>query len=253
MKSLWMKTLLLTVALALQSHAIIGFGAHYTPAPSMEIKSNSGTITPTGATNPITLDLNGSSGLQGLGVKLWLDFLPMVDLEVASNLQFGYYDLAVVQSGNSHDVKFDLGIPGMKDSPFYARSQTDVAILYPFLKLPPGISILKLYAGGGLSCGAATQTLSAKFAKKALANAPTTEYNPATDGYAEATKVLVKAIEDEGMVSGVGAFVQAGAHVKLPVIPIAAYADGKYRFLGSNPELIDGQDLSFELGVALAF
>lgn len=253
MKSLWIKTLLLTGALALQSHAIIGFGAHYTPAPAMEIKSNTGTITPAGATNPITLDLKGSSGLQGLGVKLWIDALPFIDLEIASNLQFGYYDLAVIQNGTPHEVNFDLGIPGLKDSPFYARSQTDVAVLYPVLKFPPGISILKLYAGGGLSYGAATQTLSAKFAKKALANASTSEYDPATDGYAEATKVLVKAIEDEGMVSGIGAFVQAGAHAKLPIIPIAAYADAKYRFLGSNPELVEGQDLSFELGLALAF
>jgi hypothetical protein len=253
MKSHWIKILALTGALALQSHAIIGFGMHIAPAPGMEIKSNTGVITPAGASNPITLDLEGASGLQGFGFKLWLDVFPIVDLEVTNDLQFGYYDLNVIQGSTSHEVKFDLGIPGLKDSPFYARNNVDVAVLYPFLKFPPGISILKLYAGGGLSYGVATQTLSAKFAKKALANAPTSEYDPATDGYAEATEVLVKAIEDEGMVSGMGGFVQAGAHAKLPIIPIAAYADAKYRFLGTNPELIDGSDFTVELGVALAF
>jgi hypothetical protein len=253
MRSVLIKALILTAGITAPSHAIFGLGMHWAPAPGAKIKSNSGVISPAGATNPISLTLTGSEGLQGFGAKFWIDVLPFVDLEVATSLQFGYYDLAVEQGGNSYDVNFDLGIPGLKDSPFYARSMTDFAVLYPFFKLPPGLSILKLYAGAGLTLVSATQTLDASFAKAALANAPSSAYDPATDGYDEAINVLVDAIEDEGMTSGTGFFLQAGAHAKLPIIPIAAYADAKYRMGGNEPELIDGGGLTFELGLALAF
>jgi hypothetical protein len=253
MKSLVIKALVLTGSIAVHSHAIFGLGAHWAPAPGVEIKSNTGVISPAGASNTLSLSLAGSEGLQGLGAKFWIDFLPFIDLEVASSLQFGYYDLTVIQNGNSYPVDFDLGIPGLKDSPFYARSLTDIAVLYPVFKFPPAISVLKLYAGGGLTFGTATQTLDASFAKNALANASASAYDPATDGYDEAIQVLVDAIEDEGMISGMGFFLQAGAHAKLPIIPIAAYADAKYRFGGNEPELIDGGGMTYELGLALAF
>jgi hypothetical protein len=130
---------------------------------------------------------------------------------------------------------------------------TDFAILYPFFKLPPGLSVLKLYAGAGLTLVSATQTLDASFAQGALANASPAAYDPATDGYDEAIKVLVDAIEEEGMVSGTGFFLQAGAHAKLPILPIAAYIDAKYRMGGNEPALIEGGGLTYELGLALAF
>jgi hypothetical protein len=253
MNATWHKILLLTGILALNSHAIMGLGLHWAPAPGIDIKSNTGTISPSGAANTLALEVAGTTGLQGFGAKFWIDFLPFIDLEIATRLQFGYYDLTVIQDGDSYPVDFGLGIPGLKDSPFYARSVTDIAVLYPVFRFPPAISVLKVYAGGGLSYGLATQTLDASFAKDAISAAPTSTYDPAADGYNEAINVIVDAIEEEGMISGTGFFLQVGAHAKLPIIPIAAYADAKYRFLGNEPSLIDGTDLTYELGLALAF
>ena len=77
MKSLWIKSIILTGAIASASHALIGLGAHIAPAFGPEIKSSVGSIMPTGTGDPNRARIltGGSSGLSGIGVKLWLDSL----------------------------------------------------------------------------------------------------------------------------------------------------------------------------------
>lgn len=251
MKTPWIRAGLLAAALALPSHAILGLGFHYAPAPGVEVSSSRGLVSPAGANDSISIDLKGVSGLQGFGLKFWIDVLPLIDLEAAANVQFGYYDVDFLVNGNRQSLDFDLGIPGVDGRPFFARTYADVAVLYPFFKLP----MIKLQAGGGLTFGAGTPVLNAAFARKALTRAQADgDYDPNGPVSAnDIATIFTEAIEDEGMVSGAGIFLQAGVKVKPPLIPLAAYADAKYRFAGYRPDGVGGADLGFELGAALAF
>jgi hypothetical protein len=252
MKSHWIKVLLLTGALAAQSHAIFGLGMHWAPAPGFETSRATGSIMPVGSSDPSRIQLNTEavSGLQGFGAKFWIDILPFVDLEATTNMQFGYYDAAFILPGDTTKLEFDLGIPGLDGKPFFARIYGDAAVLYPFFKIP----LVKLYGGAGLSYGVATQTMTASFARDALAKAEAAGGFDADNANAsQVQSVLVDAIKDEGMISGMGFFLQAGAKLKPPIIPIAVYADAKYRFAGYKPSNVDGGDLSFEVGAAFAF
>jgi len=259
MRGLLTKTLVLTAATVMHSHAIFGLGGHWAPAPSLSVAADSGAAF-TGGGKEIGLNNKGVDGLNGFGAKLWIDVLPFIDIELAGNLQFGAYDVDMIfptSSGGTTVVplEFDLGMPLAPSTPVFARATGDLAILYPFLKLPPGISIAKFYAGAGMSYGVATEVLTPEFAKKSLdkekANDPL--FNAATATQEEISSVLVNAIADEALQSGVGFFLQLGAHVKPPIIPLAIYADVKYHFLSYMPDALEGADITLELGGALAF
>lgn len=255
MKNVWLKTLPLLALAALPSHALFGLGVHVAPAFGPEVKASSGFVMPDGsaAADRIQLMTGGASGLQGLGVKFWVDFLPIVDVEATSNVQFGYYDMAFIVDDGSPDtteVNPGFGIPFTEDKPFFARVTGDVAVLYPFFKIP----LLKLSAGGGLSYIAATPVLSNSFAKSALTKAESEGSFDADNATASSiTDVLVDALKDEGMASGVAFFVQAGAKVKPPLIPLAVYANGKYGFGGPSVSgMSGGPGFTLEIGGAFA-
>ena len=218
---------------------------------SLEVKASKDTIAQ-GINHTVLLDEKGLSGVQGFGLKLWLDALPLVDVEVTGNLQFGYYDVALQSSSatSSTPVSFDLGVPGLEGKPFFARAYGDAAVLYPFLKFPPLVNLIKIYAGGGLSYGTATPIVTPKFAKDALTKA---NYDATTQDDVAAAQIIVKAAENADFETGLGWFLQLGAHAKLPILPIVAYADLKYAFPGTNPALVDGDGLTLELGGGLAF
>jgi hypothetical protein len=246
MKSLWIKSLLLTSALALPSHALIGLGVHAAPAFGPSVKSSSGSIMPDGSARAKILT-GSSSGMSGLGVKLWLDFIPVVDVEATANVQFGYYDLSTIVDGDTNKVDVDLKVPFVDAKPVYARTSGDIAILYPFLKIP----LVKFSAGGGVSYILSSPVANASFAKKATTQAGI------NSGSSESAIVdaLVDAMSDkDNFETGIGFFVQAGAKVKPPIIPLAIYADAKYGFGGPSVSGVSGgQGLTVELGGAFAF
>jgi len=257
MKSSWIKSFILLGALTLPSHAILGVGLHWAPAFGPEVKAASGPIMPDGyaASDRITLLTGSTSGLNGIGTKFWIDFLPFIDVEATTNIQFGYYDMAfIVDDGGGPDtteVNPEFNIPFTQNKPFYGRLSGDVAVLYPFFKIP----LLKLYAGGGLSYIAATPVLNNSFAKNALTHADTaSNFNPDNATPEQIQEVLVEALKDEGLQMGIGFFVQAGAKVKAPIIPIALYANAKYGFGGPSTKGVSGvPGLTAELGAAFAF
>jgi hypothetical protein len=246
--------LVLAIAAVKPSHAIFGIGGHWGPAPTLAVKASEGDIAGSGNT-AISLSNGESSTLQGFGAKIWVDALPFIDLEVASNVQFGTYDVGFTFPGSSERaLSFDLGVPLAPTKPAFVRIHNDVSVLYPFLKLPPLVSIAKLYGGAGLSYGLATAVLSPEFAKKAVENAVSAgDYNLTSGTAGELETVLVDAIKEEGLKQGVGFFLQIGAKVKPPIIPIAAYVDAKYQFFGFMPDEVDGPSLTLEIGGALAF
>jgi len=257
MKAPWVKSLILLGAFAIQSHAVMGVGFQWAPG-ELQVNAASGVISPSGSTQTLTLQEKGTSGAQGFGLKVWVDAIPFVNLELTEDVQFANYNVDVIDSSSSGrdttNVTFNSPFPFLKGTPFTARSLTDVAVLYPFLKLPPLVNILSIYAGAGISYGVSTPTLSPTFAKNALLNAEkSNSYNPTTSDEAAAQAALVSAIQNADLVESVGWFLQVGTHVKVPVIPIAFYADGKYRFTGLNPELASEDGFTLELGAALAF
>lgn len=259
MKSSWIKSLVLLGALTLPSHAILGVGVHWAPAFGPEIKASNGDIMPEGssAEGRVSLMTGSVSGLSGIGTKFWIDFLPFIDVEATTNIQVGYYDMAfIVDDGNGPDttkVDPEFSIPFAQSKPFYGRLSGDVAVLYPFFKIP----LLKLYAGGGVSYIAATPVLNNSFARTALENAqddPNSNFDADNASSAQIKDVLIDALKDEGLQMGLGFFVQAGAKVKPPIIPIALYANGKYGFGGPSVKGVTGTPgFTAELGAAFAF
>ena len=117
MKSSWIKSLALTGALALQSHAIFGIGGHWAPALGMEVKANRDTIASLAGGSAL-LNEKGASGLQGFGGKMWIDALPFIDLEMAGNLQFGYYDVDLITPAGTSPLKFKLSKSEAFNIPF---------------------------------------------------------------------------------------------------------------------------------------
>jgi hypothetical protein len=262
MKSLWIKSLVLTGALVLPSHALIGLGVHLAPAFGPEVKKSSGPIMPDGSVNSdrITLSTGSVSGLKGIGVKLWIDFIPLVDVEFTGNIQVGQYDMAFIVDTaaigppkyDTTEVKPGVKAPFVDNKPAYIRSSGDIAILYPFFKIP----LIKLSAGGGLSYIISSPVLNNTFTKKALTEAKNnSSFNPETADAEEIADVIVDALKDkDNYATGIGFFVQAGAKVKPPIIPLAVYADAKYGFGGPSVSGVSGgQGLTVEIGGAIAF
>jgi hypothetical protein len=264
MKSFWLKSLVLTGALVLPSHALVGLGVHLAPAFGPEVKKSSGPIMPEGSTNEnrIQLMTGGVSGLQGFGVKLWLDFIPVVDVEATWNIQFGQYDMAfAVDTSILGTGQYDTtvlapknSIPFVDNKPAYVRSSGDIAVLYPFFKIP----LVKFSAGGGVSYIVSSPVLNNKFTREALEKAeddPNSNFDPDNADMDDIKRVITKAVKDkDNYETGIGFFVQAGAKVKPPIIPLALYGDVKYGFGGPSVSGVSGgQGLTLEFGGAIAF
>jgi hypothetical protein len=70
------------------------------------------------------------------------------------------------------------------------------------------------------------------------------------------TDALVENIQDaaleEGLKTSIGGHILVGLRAKLPIIPIAAYANFKYYFGGDFPEEIEPGRMAAEIGVGLA-
>ncbi len=254
MKAMHWKVLALVGGITASSHALFGLGAHWTPAPGFEIPSSEGVLAEGGGQS-IRILQPTATGLQGFGVKLWLDFIPVVDVEATANVMWGAYDVSLLypDGGAGHDtipLNFDLEVPFVEGKPHLANVALDLSVLYPVLKFPPMVSIAKIYVGAGLTYGMTTAVLDQEFGKAALSNVT---FSP-IPSEEEISEQLIDAIVNEGFKMGMGAHLILGAKVKPPVIPLAVYANLKYYFLGTLPDSFDSSTLmAFELGAGLAF
>ena len=272
--------------LASQSFAIIGVGVHYAP--------NFGTkMTGLGAdkeANKVKVTDDGwvqmwhggfDETMHGLGVKLWIDFLPKIDVEATFNLQFGSYDASLfyldpsvaikVGEGTYKQVDLEVemgGTPFGKANPKYVQMNGDISITYPLTFIP----IFRPYIGGGVTYYMNTFILNQKFTKKVVGDTYATLYaeslpqnvndllaldlDKATDPSSRIEDALVENIQeaaiDEGLNQSIGFHLLVGVRAKLPIIPIAAYANFKYYFLGDYPEEVDPGRMAAEIGVGFA-
>lgn len=254
--------------LATQSFAIVGLGFHY--APGLGTKMN-GMPAPANVAPGVDFQHEGFDGLmQGFGFKLWVDLLPVIDIEATLNVQFGSYDATLyVDGADPLPLEIELaGTPFAKANPKFVAMTGDLSITYPITTLP----IIRPYIGGGLSYHMNSFILNQKFmtglmqketvhsiitgdavteAAEAVAMGMTPEQ------YAnEKAKKLKQEVQDyaikEGLNTSIGGHILVGLRAKLPIIPIAAYSNFKYYIGGDYPDEIDAGNMTVEVGVGLA-
>ncbi len=265
--------------LATQSFAIIGIGGHYAPGfgtkmegmsePAPVLKDELGKDD-----ESVKLQHGGFDGtMQGFGFKLWIDLLPIIDIEATMNFQIGSYDamLYVQQPGSTQYTEIPLeielgGTPFGKANPKFVAMTGDLSITYPITFLP----IIRPYIGGGLSYHLNSFVLNQKFVSSVidgttqemitvLAQVDPTDPNSIavaeekTKQLGETMKQKVQdAALDEGLKKSLGGHILVGVRAKLPIIPIAAYGNFKYYIGGDYPSEIDAGNMTVELGVGLA-
>lgn len=253
--------------LATQSFAIVGLGFHYAPGFGTKMKA----AEPATIADNVLLSHEGFDGtMQGFGFKAWVDILPIIDIEATLNIQFGSYDASLwVENpvdGSSNEIPLEIelgGTPFGKANPKFVAMTGDLSITYPITFLP----IIRPYIGGGLSYHLNSFVLNQKFASSFIQPNTLDEVakivtDPETDNATKAqllqgkgeemkTQIQDKAL-DEGLNTSIGGHILVGTRAKLPIIPIAAYANFKYYIGGDYPDEIDAGNMTVEIGVGLA-
>lgn len=265
--------------LASQSFAIVGIGGHY--APGFGTKLN-GMDRPAEIGQNVDLQHGGFDGtMQGFGFKVWVDILPIIDVEATVNFQFGSYDASLFVKnpvdGSSQEIPLEIelgGTPFGKANPKFVAITGDLSITYPITSLP----IIRPYIGGGVSYHMNSFVLNQQFTSSIVGNVigdlgeladlykgAAKETDPAardqkiqeanakakTMGETVQHNIQDKAL-DEGLNTSIGGHVLVGMRAKLPIIPIAAYANFKYYFGGDYPSEVDPGNMTVEVGVGLA-
>jgi hypothetical protein len=243
-------------ALCTQAFAIIGVGAHYVHNTGT-LKGANEVLDVQIAGQTATLNRSEVSGLKGLGFKLWIDFLPFVDIEGTFNVSAVRYvpslSLEIAGVEKTIDFKYSPEAPYnlvfSEASPIYGLFSGDVSITYPITFLP----VARPYAGLGVSYMASMPLVDKKFVGN-MAPALTTIIIESGGG-SEIDKTisdeLSKALKKADYKTGIGGHAIVGSRFKLPVIPIAAYTNVKYYFGGGLDDKFS-QGVVLELGGGLA-
>lgn len=208
-------------------------------------------------TPSITYSRAEMSSMTQLGVKAWLE-LPLlpVEFEAASNLAWGSYKSSMTYSDGTNTTVIPVDIPsplaGMgedKGSTPYVNLLTDLTIRYPFLQLPPVLHTLKLYVGAGVTHVLATRVIDKKDIKSTFESADSAGFfvnnQPNTAG---ATKM----VEDNILQSTFGGHISVGAQVKIPVLPIALFVDGKWYMNAAVSDAANKYPFTVNAGIGFA-
>lgn len=260
--------------LATQSFAIIGIGGHYTPGlgTSMSGMKEKAPIT---SDKTIWLKHEGFDGvMQGFGFKLWVDLLPIFDIEATVNFHMGSYDATLYVEDpkgaiETKEIPLEIelgGTPFGKANPKFVAMNGDLTITYPITWIP----IIRPYIGGGITYYLNSFVLNPEFVTPLvdgtvqdvigiIANVDPTDPNSVQQA-AEKSQQLGETMKqriqdqalDEGLNTSIGGHIMLGVRAKLPIIPIAAYANFKYYFGGDYPDEIEPGNMAAELGIGLA-
>ncbi len=247
--------------LAVQSFAIIGIGGHYAPSLGTKLKASKEKIKTFEVNGEkvgdVFYDQKGFSGMQGFGFKLWIDLLPFIDVEATYNIQWGSYNAdLIINQGDTEKIQpleIELsGVPFGKATPKYVAMNGDLSITYPITFIP----ILRPYVGGGLTYYLNTPILDKKFVSQFMKKSGDLLLNNENGldpkKSADLATALAKEIAKEGLNKSIGGHLLVGMRAKLPVIPLAAYANAKYYLGGDFHKDIDYGRFVFELGAAFA-
>lgn len=182
-------------------------------------------------------------------------------------------------------LKVELGgVPSWAEAnPKFFHMNGDLTITYPITFIP----IIRPYIGGGVTYnlntfilnqsftysvvngiyGAVLQSMKDEMAEAAseALNDPSkaadlaAQMDPAQMADRLASRIQEQAVDkikeaalEEGLKTSIGGHVMLGVRAKLPIIPIAAYANFKYYFGGDYPTEIDAGNMTAEVGVGFA-
>lgn len=182
-------------------------------------------------------------------------------------------------------LKVELGgVPSWAEAnPKFFHMNGDLTITYPLTFIP----IIRPYIGGGITYNLNTFVLNQKFTYSVVNDIYTAVLQGMKDEMAQAAEDIIahpenaadlaaqmdpaqmadrlaKKIQDqavdnikdaaleEGLKTSIGGHVLVGLRAKLPIIPIAAYANFKYYFGGDYPKEIDAGNMTIEIGGGFA-
>jgi len=220
-----------------------------------------------------------------VGGKVYIDVIPFIDaLELSGD--FGLWEYKGVinypsslkpasslntsnfaDTGNFNYTQeeltlqnFGLGYMGLKNTP-YAKLQLDLTVRKYIVRFPSLLKILNLYGGAGVSGIFATPVLSNKLVQDVI--------NESAQGTKSINSLGTDVLGNSSIMQGVvkkiisgltqptfGMHLDLGLMVKIPVIPIGVYIDGKYiiPFSKLDPSVdIGGMGFVLNTGIALAF
>ena len=241
--------------LATQSFAIAGIGAHYTPNVGTTLKK--APMAPIKGNENVQFSHGDFDYIQGFGFKAWVDILPFVDIEATFNIQFAYYNASLWVGDADKGYKeipmeIELGgTPFAKATPKYIAMNADLSVTKPFsIPLFP----IRPYVGGGLTIHWNTFVLNNAFVENVFDRAFGDDNYP-SDPDELAKKLADKVVDyakDEGLTKSIGIHLLAGVRFKLPIIPIAAYANVKCYLGGDYDSDIDAGNFAFEISGGFA-
>ena len=242
--------------LATQSFAIAGIGAHYTPAVGTSLNEAKRSEIFKGQ-DKLQFSHGNFDYIQGFGFKAWVDLLPFIDIEGTFNIQFASYNASLWtkrDDGTFKEIPMEIelgGTPFAKATPKYIAMNADISVTYPFsIPLFP----IRPYVGGGLTMHWNTFVLNKAFVANVIKDAYG-EAKAANVEEIDVSKLADKVVDyakDEGLTKSIGIHLLAGVRFKLPIIPIAAYANVKCYLGGDYDDDIDAGHFAFELGGGFA-
>lgn len=208
-----------------------------------------------GSASTLRLKRDPVDNLTQVGVKAWLE-LPLlpIEFEAASNLAWGSYKSSLsYQNGTNPPVSIPVDVPSPlagfgedKGATPYASLLTDLTIRYPLLKIPPVLNTLKLYVGAGVTHVMATRVIDKKDIQSTFGSAGANGFDPAKP---EAATAIVK---DELLQSTFGGHLSVGAQLKVPVIPIALFVDGKWYMNAAVSDAANKYPFTVNAGIGFA-
>jgi len=264
--------LLLTVSVVSTSYAIAGIGAHWGFDLSMSMENSGEQINLNLPENPTNASLtfsreNWDRSVINFGGKAYIDIIPIIDaIEISCNFGLWNYDGALNFKSDAGNIAIPLGLKdvglnymGLDKTP-YMKLHLDATIRKNLFKFPPVLNIIKLNAGAGASAHFATPVLNGKMIED-IATKNNFDLSalvePNSDASKNFAKAVVQKIIDESLSEPVfGMHLLLGTQIKLPIIPVGIYVDGKFMIPFSKfDEHADLKGMGFlvNTGISLSF
>ncbi|MBN1579013.1 MAG: hypothetical protein JW913_20795 [Chitinispirillaceae bacterium] len=222
------------------------------------------------------------------GLKVYVDVIPFIDaIELSTNFGLWQYKgsisyptgLTMKNNVNYTDVRnpedlftvdydtipltleeYDMGFAGLRETP-YMKLQFDLTVRKYIVQFPKTLKVLRLYGGGGFSLNFATPVLHRAIIEEALGT--TLEKAFTLEGLDadlfsndELMKEILKEILGSMMTPHFGLHIDLGVMLKIPVMPLGFYVDGKFLipFDDMDPNVdLGGFGILLNSGICLSF
>jgi hypothetical protein len=262
-----------------------GLGEHVTfDSLKLDLNQGAGSVL-NGVDIPAYISRTDFKSDFAFGGKIYIDIIPFIDaVEVSAD--FGLWDyvgkinypsgLKSVPPPNTANFadtanfnytsekltldNFGLGYLGLKNTP-YAKLQLDATVRKYIVRVPNMLKVLNLYGGAGLTVNFATPMLSSHLVQEVI--------NESAQGTKTISTLATSLLSNSDIMKGVvekiiagltqpsyGAHIDLGLMVKIPVIPIGIYVDGKFMIpFGELDKYVKlgGMGILLNTGVALSF